>query len=311
MTCKRLALLLCALLLPVAHAAQQPSPPVAAAATPVQRPLLWKVSDADNAVYLLGSFHLLKADDYPLPAEIDRAFDDSQQVLFEVDPAAMTAPETMTRMQHYMGYDNGKSLSQVLPKPTLEKLNTLLAAGGGSVQAVEQQEPWAVNLALVLSVSQALGFRPELGMDRQLMERTAKAGKPAAGLETIDAQLQAMDSIPYAEQSQGIDEFLADPQKAIHQLNDMHAWWRAGDVEKLDSGMRADMAGKTPESYRLLDVQRNLNWLPNIQSRLDGVKSGNTLIVVGALHLLGNDGLLELLRGKDYKVERVCDRCAL
>jgi hypothetical protein len=168
-----------------------------------------------------------------------------------------------------------------------------------------------VNLALVLSVSQALGFRPELGMDRQLMERTAKAGKPAAGLETIDAQLQAMDSIPYAEQSQGIDEFLADPQKAIHQLNDMHAWWRAGDVEKLDSGMRADMAGKTPESYRLLDVQRNLNWLPNIQSRLDGVKSGNTLIVVGALHLLGNDGLLELLRGKGYKVERVCDRCEL
>lgn len=69
---------------------------------------------------------------------------------------------------------------------------------------------------------------------------------------------------------------------------------------------------KTLESYRLLDVQRNLNWLPNIQSRLDGVKSGNTLIVVGALHLLGNDGhLLEPLRGKGYKVERVCDRCEL
>ena len=316
------AFMVCALLLPVAHAqpavgqALQPANPAATQATtpatamPGRHPLLWKVSDADNTVYLLGSFHLLKVDDYPLPAEIDRAFADSQQVLFEVEPAALTAPESVARMQHYMGYDDGKSLSQVLPKPTLEKLDTLLAAGGGSVQAVEQQEPWAVNLALVLSVSQALGFRPELGMDRQLMERVAKAGKPSAGLETIDAQLQAMDSIPYAEQSQGIDEFLSDPQKAIHQLNDMHTWWRAGDVEKLDVEMRADMAKKTPESYRLLDVQRNLSWLPKLQARLDGVKSGNTLVVVGALHLLGSDGLVELLRGKGYTVERVCDHCA-
>ena len=318
MTFKLRTLVLCAVLLPVAHAqsaagqtAQIATPtPTTTATTPGRHPLLWKVSDADNAVYLLGAFHLLKADDYPLPAEIDRAFEDSQQVLFEVEPAALTAPESVAKMQHYMGYDDGKTLSQVLPKPTLEKLNTLLAAGGGSVQAVEQQEPWAVNLALVLSVSQVMGFRPELGMDRQLMERVAKAGKPAAGLETIDAQLQAMDSIPYAEQSQGIDEFLSDPQKAIHQLNDMHTWWRTGDVEKLDTEMRADMAKKTPESYRLLDVQRNLNWLPKLQARLDGVKSGNTLVVVGALHLLGSDGLVELLRGKGYTVQRVCDSCA-
>ena len=319
MTSKMLTLALCVLLLPMAHSAngaEQPKPVAPQAATPTaatagRHPLLWKVSDADNAVYLLGSFHLLKADDYPLPVEVDRAFDDSQQVMFEVEPAALTAPESVARMQHYMGYDDGKTLSQVLPKPTLEKLSTLLAAGGGSVQSVEQQEPWAVNLALVLSVSQALGFRPELGMDRQLMERAAKANKPTAGLETIDAQLQAMDSIPYTEQSQGIDEFLSDPQKAIHQLNDMHTWWREGDVAKLDVEMRADMAQKTPESYRLLDVQRNLNWLPTLQSRLDGMKSGNTLVVVGALHLLGRDGLVELLRGKGYAVERVCDSCRL
>lgn len=280
-----------------------------ATGTTVARPLLWKVSDADNDVYLLGSFHLLKSDDYPMPVEIDSAFDDAESLLFEVDPREMTSPDTAAIMQKYMAYEDGKSLSKVLPKATLERLDTLVSASGGSVQALEQSEPWMVSLGLVLGVSQAMGLKADLGLDRHLMERAAKAGKPAGGLETIDAQMQAMDSVPYPEQAQGLDEFLVDPKKAVQQLQDMHAWWRAGDVERLDTGMRADMAAKSPQSYKLLDVDRNNAWLPQIQKRLDGSTSDDTLVVVGALHLLGSDGLVEKLKAKGYKVERVCDAC--
>lgn len=301
MTPRLLALALCALLVSFAHAGGP--------AQDARRPLLWKVSDADSAVYLLGSFHLLKADDYPLPAEVDRAFDDSAALLFEVDPAAMTAPESALAMQKYMAFDDGKTLSTVVPKATLGKLGTLVSASGGSLQALEHSEPWAVNLGLVLGITQALGFRPELGLDRKLMERAAQAGKPAAGLETIDQQLKAMDSVPYAEQTQGMDEFLDDPQKSVREMTNMHAWWRAGDVAKLDTQMRAEMARKTPESYRLLDVERNQAWLPQVEKRLGESKKDNTLVVVGALHLLGADGLVEQLKGKGYKVERICDAC--
>lgn len=296
------ALALCALLLPAAHADQP--------AADAKRPLLWKVSDADNAVYLLGSFHLLKEDDYPLPAEVDRAFDDSASLLFEIDPAAMTAPESVAVMQKYMAYDNGETLSTVLPKATLARLSTLVSAGGGSVQALEHSEPWAVNLGLVLGVTRAMGFRPELGLDRTLMARAAAAGKPTAGLETVDDQMKAMDTVPHTEQAQELEEFLADPQKAVRELGDMHAWWRAGDVARLDSRMRAEMARKTPESYRLLDVARNQAWLPQVEKRLTDSRKDNTLVVVGALHLLGSDGLVEQLRAKGYKVERICDACA-
>jgi uncharacterized protein len=281
-----------------------------AAAKSVQRPLLWKVSDADNDVYLLGSFHLLKPDDYPMPSDIDRAFDDAETLLFEVDPREMTAPETVATMQKYMVYDNGQSLSKVLPKATLDRLGTLVSASGGSVQALEQNEPWAVSLGLVLGVSQAMGFKPDLGLDRHLMERASKAGKPASGLETVEDQVKAMDAVPYPEQANGLDEFLMDPKKAIQQLQDMHAWWRAGDVDRLDTDMRADMAAKTPQSYKLLDVDRNDAWLPQIEKRLTGSKSDDTLVVVGTLHLLGTDGLVEKLKAKGYKVERVCEACA-
>lgn len=288
--------------------ADQPAP-AAPVAKDIQRPLLWKVSDADNDVYLLGSFHLLKADDYPVPADIDRAFDDAESLLFEVDPREMTAPETVATMQKYMAYDDGQSLSKVLPKATLERLGTLVSAGGGSVQALEQNEPWAVSLGLVIGVSQAMGFKPDLGLDRHLMERASKAGKPAVGLETVEDQMKALDAVPHAEQAQGLDEFLLDPTKAVQQLQDMHAWWRAGDVARLDTDMRAEMAAKSPQSYKLLDVDRNDAWLPKIEQRLTGSKSDDTLVVVGALHLLGADGLVEKLKAKGYKVERVCATC--
>ena len=296
------------LLLPNAQATQaaQAAP---AAAQSTSKPLLWKVSDADNAVYLLGSFHLLKQDDYPLPAEVDRAFDAAESVLFEVDPAEMTAPETMVTMQKYMAYEDGQSLSKALPKATLDKLGTVVSASGGSLAALEQSEPWAVSLGLVLGITQAMGFKADLGVDRHLMERAAKAGKPTAGLETIDAQMLAMDSAPYAEQAKGLDEFLSDPQKAVKQMGDMHAWWRAGDVDKLDREMRVEMAKDTPETYRLLNVARNDAWMPAVEKRLTESKKDDTLVVVGTLHLLGEDGLVEKLRAKGYTVERVCDAC--
>jgi uncharacterized protein YbaP (TraB family) len=300
--------LIVALALPAAFAAQQPQAAQPAAAS-ARQALLWKVSDADNSVYLLGSFHLLKQDDYPLPKEIDAAFEDAESLVFEVDPREMTAPDTMATIQKYAAYDAGKSLSTVLPKTTHDKLGNLMSASGGSVQALEQSEPWMVSLSLLLGITNALGFKADLGMDRHLMARAAEAGKPTAGLETIDDQMKAMDSVPHAEQAQGLEEFLEDPKKAVQQLQDMHDWWRAGDVARLDSDMRAEMARKSPESYRLLDVERNKAWLPKVEARLKDSKADDTLVVVGSLHLLGADGLVEKLRAKGYAVERVCEGC--
>lgn len=296
----------------IAGQASAPAPAATPVARPASassaRPLLWKVSDADNSVYLLGSFHLLKQDDYPLPAEVDRAFEDAESLVFEVDPREMTAPETMATIQKYAAYEDGKSLSTVLPEATRQKLGNLLSMTGGSVQALEQSEPWMVSLSLVLGITQAMGFKAELGLDRHLMERAAKAGKPTSGLETIDDQMKAMDSVPYDEQARGLDDFLGDPKKAVQQMQDLHAWWRAGDVARLDSGMRAEMAEKTPHSYRLLDVDRNNAWMPKVEARLKASKD-DTLVVVGSLHLLGEDGLVEKLRAKGYRVERLCDAC--
>ena len=292
-------------LLPLAATAQ-PAP--AADAAP-KRPLLWKVSDADNAIYLLGSFHLLQPGDYPLPAEVDRAFDDADALVFEVEPGAMTSPASVASLQKYMAIEEGKTLSQVVPRATLEKLGAAMGGTAGALQAFEGSDPWAVNLGLVLGMTQAMGFRTDLGLDQHLMERARQAGKPATGLETIDDQFRALDAVPHAEQVAGLEEFVDDPARAAGQMRDLHAWWRAGDARALDREMRREMARKTPHTYRLLNVARNQAWLPQLRQRLDGASSGETLVVVGALHLLGPDGLVEQLRARGYRVQRICASC--
>jgi len=288
--------------------AVEPQAGVVVATTDAPVPLLWKVSDADNHLYLLGSFHMLKPDDYPLSPDVDAAFADAESLLFEIAPSELTAPETIASFQAATGYEDGSTLSQVLPADTLAKLEKLLAASGSSVAKVDAAEPWAVSLGLVMGVSQAMGFRQEHGLDRHFMARAAEAGKPVAGLEDIDAQLAALDGVPHAEQVFELDEFLTDPGKAMAEFRALHETWRAGDADTLDRKFRQEMADESPTSYRLVNVDRNNAWVPLLEARL-AAPEGDTLAVVGALHLLGDDGVVEKLRAKGYAVERICSAC--
>ncbi|TWI04735.1 hypothetical protein IP90_00870 [Luteimonas cucumeris] len=283
------------------------APTVGTASTQV--PLLWKVSDADNAVYLLGSFHLLKPDDYPLSKDIDAAFDDSKTIVFEVEPSTLGTPDTAEKFKLAAGYDDGRTLSDVLPKNTRDRLQKLLSVSGGSVAQMDAVEPWAVTLSLVLGMTQAIGFRQDQGLDAMLMTRAAETQKAVAGLETIDDQIDALDSMPMNEQVSGLDELLANPQETLGELVEMHDWWKRGDVKSLDQKMRVEMAKKTPVSYQLINVKRNDQWVPKIEQRLAQPGQDNTLVVVGAMHLLGDDGVVEKLRAKGYTVERICSAC--
>lgn len=280
-----------------------------AVAAPGQIPLLWKVSDADSAVYLLGSFHLLKQEDYPLSKDIDAAFDDAQTIVFEVEPSTLTAPDTAEKFKQAAGYADGRTLTQVLPKAARDRLQKMLSVSGGSVEQMDAIEPWAVTLSLVLGMTQTLGFRQDQGLDATLMKRAAEAQKAVAGLETVDDQINALDSIPMNEQVSGLDELLAKPQETMSDLVEMHDWWKRGDLKNLDEKMRVEMKQKTPVSYQLVNVARNDAWVPKIEQRLAESTKDNTLVVVGAMHLLGSDGVVDKLRAKGYKVERVCSAC--
>ncbi|RFP59528.1 TraB/GumN family protein [Luteimonas weifangensis] len=298
----------------VAPAPQAP-PPV---------PLLWKVSGgAEGAgagtgadVYLLGSFHLLKPTDYPLAAEVDAAFADAESLLFEMAPEELESPALALQMGQAALRVDGTRLDSQLPADTARKLQAWFAANadglqatGLTPQALQMFEPWFVGLTVSIVAMTRAGLDPALGLDRHFADAARRAGKPTAGFETGAQQIAFLDGMDAAEQLQLLDEALGESEQGDRELQQLHAAWRAGDAATLWDGMATEMQRDYPDLYRHVNVERNDAWLPRIEQRLQAPGDDDTLVVVGALHLLGADGLVEKLRARGYRVERICAAC--
>ena len=282
-------------------------------AAPPPVPLLWKVSDGDNALYLLGSFHLLRPSDYPLSADVDAALADAESLLFEISPEEMASPELATGMMQAGLRDDGGTLDAQIGPELAARLRDWAAAQppGTPVTAdmLQRFEPWFAGLTVSLMQMTAMGLDPALGLDQHFMARAAEAGKPVGGLETAARQIALFDGMAPAEQVQMLADALEDASTGKDRLEALHADWRAGRVDALWNGMAADMRREYPQLYQRINVDRNTAWLPQLAERLDAAGTDDTLVVVGALHLLGEDGVVERLRERGYVVERICSAC--
>ena len=283
---------------------------------PAPVPLLWKVSDADNSVYLLGSFHLLKPQDYPLSADVDTAFDDAESVLFEMSPQEMESPTLGLQMMQAALRTDGTTLDSDLSPETTRKLQawfdanaTAVQASGVTPQVLQRFEPWFVALTISITEMTRAGLDPKLGLDRHFAEAAKAADKPTGGFETGAQQIAFLDGMSHQEQLQFLTETLGETANGNTEVEKLHRTWREGDAAALWDGLAADMRREYPQLYKHINVERNDAWLPKIEQRLDAPGTDDTLVVVGSLHLLGSDGLVEKLRAKGYKVERICTAC--
>lgn len=266
-------------------------------------PLLWKAQGQAGTVYLLGSFHLLKADDYPLHPQVEIAYAQAGHLVFEIDPAEMASPQTMTAIQNLAKFDDGRTLRQVISKETADKLQAFMGGSEAAMAGADPFKPWFMGMNLAVGAMASMGLNPQLGLDQHFMQRAAKDGKPVSGLETAMDQMGALDASPLEEQELMLAEALAPAADMRERIMEMHDIWRAGDDARLEQLVNDDMANKTPRMYVLLNRDRNRKWLPQVETML-GEKQIR-LVVVGAMHLIGEDGLVELLRARGVKVERV------
>lgn len=298
-----------------AHGKSAPPSGSGTHAAPV--PLLWAAARGGHVVYLLGSFHLLAPGDYPLSADVQAAFDDAESLLFEMSPAEMASPTLAARMGQAALRNDGTRLDDELPAATRRKFDAWvdtnagrLGGNGITAQSLQLFEPWFVGLAVGMAGMADAGLDPALGLDRHFAAAASAAGKPADGLETGDEQIAFLDGMDRTEQLQFLDEALDDAMPGNDDVMALHALWRAGDADAMWRRLAAEMQRDYPRLYRRIDVERNIAWLPKVERRLQGPGGDDTLVVVGALHLLGPDGLVERLRAAGYEVRRICTACA-
>jgi uncharacterized protein len=264
-------------------------------------PLLWTVSKGDARVHLLGSFHMLRPSDYPMDASIERAYASADRLVFEVDIAEMRSPETAKGLLQAAHFDDGQTLRGVLPEDVRTRLEAFM--GAAAVAGSDTMKPWFISMNLAVSTIVQAGFNPALGMDAHFMRRASDDGKPLSGLETAAEQIHALSAAPIDEQVLGLSETLRPTGELRQYFEDLHGFWRGGDADAIERLMVDELIEKTPVTARLINADRNLRWLPKIEALLDA--QGETLVIVGALHLVGDVGVVELLRARGHTVERV------
>lgn len=269
-------------------------------------PLLWKVSDGDNSLYLLGAFHLLRPEDYPLDPRTDAAFEDAERVVFELPPDEMSGGAVARQMLEAARRGDGRTLQDALPPATWARLEAWAARSGVPLAGLQGYEAWYVSLLVSLTEMQRQGLDPTLGLDRHFGRRATEAGKPAEGLETGAQQIALFDGMDAAQQVQALEEALQSPEELERSVRELHGLWRAGDGRGLYEGSGARLREQYPDLYERINADRNRAWLTRLQALLDeGGHDQDALVVVGAMHLLGDDGVVALLRAEGYDVERL------
>lgn len=269
-------------------------------------PAIWKVSDADNSLYLLGSFHALRPGDYPLSPAVDAAYADAEMLVFELPPAQMLSPDLALKLQQAGTLPAGIRLQSRLPAALWKDLAAWLKANPAIPPALfEQAKPWYAALLIGQVEMQKHGLTPEQGLDIHFMERAGKDRKPVAGLEQASEQIALFDGMDEAVQLQLLKESLQTSAGADRELRQLHDAWKAGDVDSLEKLTVTDFQARYPELNQRMNIDRNRAWLPQLAAMLDAEASDDALVVVGTLHLLGPDGVVQDLRRKGYTVERI------
>jgi uncharacterized protein len=263
---------------------------------------VWAIHGDHNTVYLAGSVHLLKAADANLPSGFDRAYKGSKAVVMElaldkIDPMSMAS----WMMENGMLKD-GATLRTTIGDERYRRVSKEAERLGVPTETIDMLQSWVVGLQLVEMQYVQLGFDPQSGVEQQLEHKAQADGKPISGLETLDEQLGVLQHMSNADQARFLDMVVSEMHDVEGETQSVVNAWRSGDAAKL-AALLSDEYASFPNLYRVLVSERNKRWVPQIEKLLHG--NQDAFVVVGALHLVGDGGLLELLRHDGFKPEQL------
>jgi uncharacterized protein YbaP (TraB family) len=276
---------------------------IAAPADARDRHTLWTVEGEHNTVYLLGSIHVLRAGDEGLPPVAEDAYDDAEQLVMEIDLDDVVAGdpvELLGAMQRMALLPEGESLRGVLGAD-YDAINERAREAGLDLALLDRFAPWFVAVTLLQLELAKRGFSPELGVEQMLAARAVADGKPIQGLETAEQQFAVLAGLPMPMQKRFLVMTLEDAAGLDAEIDELMRAWREGDSEAL-ARLLSEEFDEFPELYKPLTEDRNRAWLGQLVGLLDD--RDDYLVVVGALHLVGRNSVVDLLRQRGYEVQQ-------
>ena len=264
---------------------------------------VWKISKGKQHLYLGGTIHVLGKDDYPLPKEFDQAYEQSTKLVFEVDFAKLQDPQLAQKFLAMSLYNDGRNLKQVLKPQTFAALEKYLTSRGIPVEAMLNYKPGMLMMSLTMIELQRLGLA-ETGVDSAFNTRAIRDNKALGFFETAQQQIEFISTIGEGERADEVIAYtLRDMEQLPEMMRSMKEVWRKGDNQGLEKLALAPFKKDFPKVYQTLLVKRNNAWMPQIESLMKTPEI--ELVLVGAAHLVGEEGLLAQLKSKGYRIENL------
>lgn len=265
-------------------------------------PAVWEMRGPGATVWLLGSVHLLRESDYPLPGSVDRLLAGAERLVLELDLDEVD-PVTSQMLVFNLGrLQEGQSLSDVMGSQAYRLAAKRADKLGIDLGMLSALKPWFAALTVMNIEMLRLGFNPELGLEQHLARQARQNGKEILGLETLEYQLRLFDELSYETQSALLLQTLSEAETLEQEMSSLVSAWRQGETEALSAALTRSFSGYV-DVYRSIVTDRNEAWVDRIMDL--GRSSGDSLVVVGALHLVGDDSVVEMLRSKGAKVRRL------
>lgn len=264
---------------------------------------LWKVQSKTAVSYLIGSIHAYKSELYPLPKKMEEAFDKSDALAVEATVNEVS-PESLITMINGALYADGSTLEKHLSRESYEMALQKLKELNIPLELFQNTKPWFVALTLTNMELQKLGLDPEYGIDNYFL-RKAENRKRVVELESIEYQVNLLSSFSDAEQELFLVATLKDMNLLKKEINKILKAWNTGDTKIMESYVSKNLLDD-PEMlpiYKKLVFDRNKNMASKIEGYLKTHE--RYCVVVGAAHLIGKDGIIEILKRKGYIIEQL------
>jgi len=263
---------------------------------------LWKVKSKTSTAYILGSIHFMKKEHYPLNKTIEEAFNKSEVLAVEANVNDISKID----IQKVLGtafYPGDDSLEKHISGDTFRLLKTKYESLGFPLWIINKQKPWFLALTLVSLELMKNGYDPQYGLDMYFLSKANN--KKIKELESIDYQIDLLSEFSDREQEAFLLYSIKNSENLSKDTDDIIKAWREGNASKLESiiiNSFKNYNGMT-SVYRKLVSERNEKMALRIEKYLESNEAH--FIIVGAGHLVGRGGIIELLKNKGYIVEQM------
>lgn len=275
---------------------KEPAPKPKTTSNQLDNTLLWKISGngLSRSSYLYGTMHVLCADDATLSDSLKLAIKYADQIYFELD---MDNMGEMLGAMKYLRMNDGKKLNELLSKDEYTRVETYFKQHSVPLPLamMNRFKPYFISS---LIGEQMMSCEQKNGMEELIMRESKKYSKEIKGLETTEFQASIFDSIPYEKQAKDLVSYIDSIDSYKQVTMEMVEVYREQNLERMDSLMHKSDPGMD-EYMDILLYGRNRHW---VEQMPEIMKSKCILFAVGAGHLPGEQGVINLLRKKGYKV---------